>query len=55
MAMGNSKGIVKRLRIEVIDATKYPYGIWVQRLSKGIYDIRNYIVENKVLKDTRTE
>jgi hypothetical protein len=27
VAMGNSKGIVKRINIETIDAAKYPYRI----------------------------
>ena len=37
MAMGNSKGIVKRLKIETIDAAKYLSNneIWVQRLGKA--------------------
>ena len=35
MAMGNSKDIVKILKIGAIDAAKYLNKIWVQRLSKG--------------------
>ena len=35
--MGNSKGIVKRIKIETIDAAKYliTYKIWAQRLGKA--------------------
>ena len=35
VAMGNSKGIVKRLKIETIDAAKYLNEIWAQRLGKA--------------------
>ena len=37
MAMGNSKGIVKRLNLGTIDAAKYliTYKIYAQRLGKA--------------------
>ena len=48
-AMGNSKGIVTRLRIETIDAAKYPnsMGYEFNDYRKGIY-YRNIIESNQV-------
>ena len=51
--MGNSKGIVKRMRIKEVNrrnevSDNYIDQIWVQRLWKAIYCGRNIMVENKV-------